>query len=100
LATVGVDEGLASDIYESRNKVAHPGSDLHRDDLQRFADHAHVLAHVLHQGIANAIGFDIGEMPEHLPIHAESAFLEMEAIGAPSDLGQTGPSAGGDNSDE
>ena len=85
LKTVGVDETLAADVYESRNMVSHAGSDLDRSDMHRFHDHADVLAHALHTGIANELGIEVAAMPTHLPVIVESAFVEITAEGQSAD---------------
>jgi hypothetical protein len=81
LTSNGIDEDIASDVYESRTDLSHARTELDEDDMRRFRDHARILAEAVRTGVARELGLTLPPIPIPLPVDGPSAVLHMQAIG-------------------
>ena len=73
-------EAQARDICDSRNDLAHGGSDLQEEDLRRYRHQADLVADAVREGVARALGVTLPPLPTRLPVDPHSALLDVEYV--------------------
>jgi hypothetical protein len=73
-------ESVAKEIYESRNALAHAGSDLDEEDLRRYRRQANLVAAAVRDGVAKILKIKLPPIPKPMPIDLPSSLVVLDYV--------------------